>query len=112
MKKKNNNKSEKYFITFAIIIGLFVLTICILRACLAGITYDEAYTYLQYVKTNPLSVFKSIFASKTILANNHLLNSFAISVVQLIFRVKYSAFLIRLPNVISYVVYLVLIINF
>lgn len=100
-------KKEKKFLIYAVVVGLIVLTIAVIRSCIASITYDEAYTYLEYVTSNPFEVFKAIFTSEKVLANNHLLNSFSVSVIQFIFRIKYSAFLIRLPNLISYVVYLV-----
>lgn len=103
MKKKNNNN----FLYYSTIIGFILFIIVIIRASNTGITYDEAYTYLNYVKSNPFGVIKYLFTSDRILANNHLMNTFLISLFQRIFNIKYNVFIIRLPNILFYALYLI-----
>ena len=83
-----------------------LITFSIIRSANTGITFDEAYTYLTSVYRNPFKVFLSLFAD-SYLANNHILNSFCMSVIKLIIPINYNEFLIRLPNIIFYILYLI-----
>ncbi len=102
---KNIIKNKKYEM-FCLIISLIVFGICFYRACTTSITYDEAFTYMNYVLDNPFLVFKSLLV-KGAWANNHILNSFLISVIQFFIHKEYCEILIRIPNLLSYILYLV-----
>jgi hypothetical protein len=89
------------FAVFAICSGLFVWFIALSRAANTGITYDEAFTYLNYV----LPGFpKSLLANH--LLNNHLLNSLLIQMSCFISQTRYNEFFIRLPNLLFYAIYI------
>ena len=98
---------EKSFLIFAGIIGIFMLSISIIRASTTGITYDEAFTYLNYGKNSIFYVLKTALITNGILANNHILNTFFISMINMISGKEYIEFLIRLPNIIFYAIYIV-----
>ena len=140
------------FLIYSIIVGVVVFSICAYRAATTCMTYDEAFTYLNYVPSNPLAVAKYLFSIHDIVdnypffikpfisliekisglhylryiisipfeslkemiqgrlviyANNHILNSFLISVVQRIAGVRFNEFVIRFPNVLFYGFYLI-----
>ena len=101
--KKNK---KLIFILFVLVISGFLFSFTLYRSITTGITYDEAFTYMNYVYRNPFYVFSHIFKSGT-LANNHLLNSFGISCLNTIFNSSYDELIIRLPNIMSYIIYFV-----
>lgn len=97
---------KKYgFLIFCIFFSLLLLSITIYRAFTIGITYDEAYTYLYYVRKFSWDSF-SYFIRPGALANNHFLNTLSIAILDGVFNLPYNEFLIRLPNILSYVLYL------
>lgn len=98
--------TNKKFEIFAISISVMFIIFNVLRAKNTGITYDEAYTYRNYVFSNPFTVFSYIFKPGT-LANNHLLNSFFISFFQRLIPIYYNELLIRVPNLLFYIIYLI-----
>jgi hypothetical protein len=65
------------------------------------LTYDEAYTFLNYVYTD--DVFNIG------IANNHILNSFLIALTT---KLGYSEFFLRLPNLLSGILYILFIYKF
>lgn len=80
-----------------IILGILYLLIAIIRAASMAMTYDEGYTYVTYVRPffdNFQDYFHIFIYSK---ANNHLLNTFLIILIEAISHVSYNEFLIRLP---------------
>ncbi len=88
-------KFEKIFIT--IIIGIFFLYIFV-RAKNMSITYDEAYTYKNFINTSWLNIFTYYAGSPT---NNHLINSILSKIsIDLLGNSELS---IRLPNVLSFI---------
>lgn len=98
-------KNDKFF-CFACVVALFVFSITLIRLANTGITYDEAFTYKTYIHKNPFIVFTYLFKNGT-WANNHILNSFFISLFQTIIPLKYNEILIRMPNLLFYVLYLI-----
>lgn len=96
---------KNYFKIYCLCLSLIIFSCVIYRAYTTGITYDEAFTYTHYVYNNPFLVFKDIFNS-SVLANNHILNSFFISLVELFTGHTYNEFIIRLPNIIFFGIYL------
>ena len=105
--KKRKKDNKKYFLLFCILVSLVLITITCIRAYITNITYDEGFTYMHYIYGNPFKVFTHIFIKNT-WANNHLLNSFLVSIVQLVFRIEYNEFLIRLPNILFYILYFII----
>ena len=103
--KKIFNKNNIFLIA-AVIISIALITFSVIRSAKTGITYDEAYTYLTSVYRNPFKVFFALFADNY-LANNHILNTFFISAIKLVIPINYNEFLIRLPNILFYVLYLI-----
>ncbi|MBR4826153.1 MAG: hypothetical protein IKZ86_15265 [Spirochaetaceae bacterium] len=101
------NKANLFFV-YCIAMSAILVTITIIRAATTGITEDEAWTYLHWVHHNPLDVLKYLNIKETFFTtgNNHILNSFLISFLELFFHHNYNEFVIRLPNVISYIWYL------
>lgn len=87
----------KLSVNFLLKILVIIYTILLfLKSILNQLTYDEAYTYLNYVLT------KNYFNIG--LANNHLLNTILIA-----FTTKFSSqeFYIRLPNIIFGVIFVI-----
>lgn len=101
---------KKTFMIFAIIIGLIVFSITSYRVFTTGITYDESFTYMNYVFDNPFKVFTLLW-SDTVWANNHILNSFLISLVQLITGTSFNIPVIRISGLLFYILYLVMAYN-
>lgn len=95
----------KKYIIFCIMIIVFVLTV--IKAVAASMTWDEAYTYIEYVKLVnffDVNVIKDLYYNS--LANNHWLNTFLINVVERLTGIEYNEFLIRLPSLSFFVIYL------
>lgn len=85
-------------------LSLLVFLIAIIRAAATEITYDESFTYLNYVRHLHAEGLGDLFVSSQ--TNNHLLNTLAIWVIQVVSGSYYNEFLIRLPNLVVYGLYL------
>lgn len=97
-----NNKlclNNRVFIYYAFTVSIFLWAITAYRASITGITYDEAFTYLNYSKS--LSGFLRIE-----LANNHPINSLLIYLFTKLTNQPYNELTIRLPNIIAFAFYL------
>lgn len=82
---KNLNK----IISFGLIVFL------LFKVSSTPITYDEAFTYLSYVRTNDYLTVN--------IANNHLLNTILMGIFSFFGN---SEFILRLPNLISGIIYI------
>lgn len=91
-----DKKFNIYFITTSIII----FTISVIRSLKTGITFDEALTYLNFVLTPEAD-------NVDFMANNHLLNTYLIKFLTFLTGIKYNEFLIRIPSLIFYIVYII-----
>ncbi len=100
------NKITNPFFIYYIMMSVVLLTITVYRAAITGITEDEAWTYLHYVSRNPINVIRYLNIKGTF-ANNHILNSFFISFAELFFHHNYNEFIIRLPNILSYILFFI-----
>jgi hypothetical protein len=89
------------FRNFSILVGAFVFLIALIRSVTVGLTYDEADTYSSYTK------YWNGFLTINI-ANNHPLNSFLIYLTTKLTGISFNEFILRLPNVIAFFVYLLL----
>jgi hypothetical protein len=81
-------------------IGFFLFAYTCLRAIVISITYDEAYTFLEFVlKPNWISPPANYMG-----ANNHLLNTWLMKICYNTFGM--SEFSLRFPNVLAHILYL------
>lgn len=87
----------------------FSFAITVIRAATTQMTFDEAYTYLKFCKPSIYhwSGIKALFTES--IANNHLLNTYLITLFDYIFKSKYCEFIIRLPSILFYAVYLLIV---
>ena len=77
------------------IICLIIATFLTIKAYITPFTYDEAYSYLSYVRTNDLLTVN--------IANNHLLNTILMGIFSIFGN---SEFILRLPNLLSGFIYI------
>ncbi len=101
---KANTYNEAFFVAFCSIIGFIVFFSALYRAATTGITYDEAYTYTEYVEKIEQNSASTILSDSV--ANNHLLNTYLIKAIETITKKKFDELTIRLPNLIFYVLFL------
>ena len=77
------------------IICLIIATFLTIKTYVTPFTYDEAYSYLSYVRTNDLLTVN--------IANNHLLNTILMGIFSIFGN---SEFILRLPNLLSGFIYI------
>lgn len=94
----NNNANKIAVAAGSLLVGFFVI-----RSIANNLEYDEAYTYMRYAQE-----FTGFL--KIDLANNHPLNTFLIWLFSL--NLPYNELLIRLPNILFGVLYVIVAINF
>lgn len=82
-------------INYLKIICLIIATFLTIKAYITPFTYDEAYSYLSYVRTNDLLTVN--------IANNHLLNTILMGIFSIFGN---SEFILRLPNLLSGFIYI------
>jgi hypothetical protein len=92
------------FRSFSILVGVFVFLVILIRSIVVGITYDEADSYMRYVRY--VKGFDGFLIID--IANNHPLNTFLIYLTTSITQVQFNEFIIRLPNVSAFFIYLLL----
>jgi hypothetical protein len=94
---------EWTFFWYCFILGISVYTLNVIRASATGITYDEAYTYLHTLNRQFLYQMINPFEN---IANNHIIYTLSLFVLDKITGIRYNEILIRLPSIIAYAVYL------
>ena len=92
-------KLNKRFKIYFICLSIFCFTVALMRSINMGITCDEAITYLTYINKNWL-------LNLQLIANNHLLNTILIQIIVSVTKIKYNEFILRIPNLIIYLIYL------
>lgn len=97
MLKHSAQLREKVYKYLILLIGLLLFLYVAVRAYLLSFTYDECGTYL-FIRVN---AYKDLFST----ANNHLLNSFFVWILSNIFG--NSEIVLRAPNVLAYVLFLI-----
>lgn len=99
-----NSSIEDQFRNFSILVGVFVFLVILIRSIVVGITYDEADSYIRYVR------YVKGFGGFLIIdiANNHPLNTLLIYLTTSITQIQFNEFIIRLPNVSAFFIYLLL----
>ena len=106
LKDRKLNK-DKILLFIGIAISIIVFFITMIRSEVSGLNYDEAYTYLRIARYNLLDP-KILLALFHGYANNHWLNSFLIFIFDRLTGIHYNEFIIRLPVLLSFAVYLLL----
>ena len=106
LKDRKLNK-DKILLFIGIAISIIVFFITMIRSEVSGLNYDEAYTYLHIARYNLLDP-KILLALFHGYANNHWLNSFLIFIFDRLTGIHYNEFIIRLPVLLSFAVYLLL----
>lgn len=113
LNRKINKTNISKFIMFLYVVGAAssVFIVALIRADYASLTYDEGFSYINYIF--PLNI-TSIESMKDIvtdcLANNHLLNTFLCSIFMRITHIAWNDFFMRLPSLIFYGIFLVVLI--
>jgi len=98
MMKRPHSLEAIIYKALLLAISLILLLFMVRRAAEAAFTFDEAATYLNYISASPMAVFN--FNS----ANNHIVNTI---LTKLTWTVGGSSeFVLRLPNLLSFAVYL------
>ena len=99
---KNNQKvSTKTTDVILQVLGSFFLVYTVLRAYLLSFTWDESWTYLEFVRK--AIIVPSDF--NTMSANNHLLNTWLMRLSCHVFGL--NEFALRLPNLLFHVLFIV-----
>lgn len=91
---------KRYF-NFHSVIGTGVFLYILIRSLKVGITYDEAWTLMDFVPTGLTEIFSCIPCD----ANNHILNTLLIKLVYLF--TPHTIFWARLPNVAAGAYYII-----
>lgn len=102
--KKTNIKTYRF--TLAAIVAVVMFIVICMRAAAMTITFDEAYTYYEYVRNLNFSFEGVIHLFQTGNSNNHMLNTICIAAVDKICQTPYVEWLIRFPNIFAGGVYL------
>jgi hypothetical protein len=95
------NTGTKYATKLLIFFGVLLFLYTATRACLLSITWDEAFSYLQFVRHHILIPVKY----ESMDANNHLLNTWLD--IQLIKCFGVNEFVLRLPALFAHLLFLV-----
>lgn len=97
----------KYFpIAGYIVIGLLFIIYLTFRALVLPVTIDEAGTYYNFAMKN---VWEIVIYSGDPSPNNHILNTLLIKLFTSVFGL--SAFTLRLPNLLAFVLFYIVILN-
>ena len=83
-------KEQKLYITYVVIISTMILGSILIRAATTAITWDEAYTYVAYAKNFNINQLIDIRSN---LANNHILNTILIAILDGICNLPYNEFI-------------------
>lgn len=102
--EKVKKSNENAFIIYVIAISVIVFFIVLIRAATTAITWDEAYTYIVYAKDFSINQLINIHSNY---ANNHIINTIMIAVLDNLCKIEYNEFIIRIPNLIMLVFYFI-----
>lgn len=96
----SSNTRNNYVNYVLLILGVLIFSYTVIRAQLLSITWDEAYSYLQFVRHNILISEKY----EAMDANNHLLNTWLNVQSTKLFGV--NEFVLRLPSLFGHILFL------
>lgn len=91
------NRSNKLIV----ILGIVFFSLTTYKASHSSFTHDESFTYLSYVKKSIIGI---ITLEEPVSANNHILNSLSMKVVDKILNP--TPFNLRLPNLIGHLFFI------
>ena len=94
------NKQLKYMNWIMLAIGVSIFSYTLTRAILLSFTWDESFSYLQYVRNEIL--FRDKYEAMD--ANNHLLNTWLNIYLVKLFGV--SELVLRIPSLIAHLLFL------
>ncbi|KPK86112.1 MAG: hypothetical protein AMS27_05765 [Bacteroides sp. SM23_62_1] len=97
----NEAKTTKIQNLICILIGISIFCFIVIKSTIASLTHDESITYLHFVPQK----FMDIISYKIAYTNNHILNTVLIKGSEYLFG--NSEIAIRLPNNLSYLVYMI-----
>lgn len=93
---------KRNFLIYFVVISMIIFIIALLRAIKISITFDEAITYMNFIDINNIKQL-----NYSVIANNHILNSFLIFLIKAVTRLEYNEFIIRIPNLVFYLIYII-----
>ena len=82
--------------------GLLLLSLSVYKAAHTAFTHDESFTYLSYVKKSVVGI---VSMEEPVSANNHILNTLCMKVIDKI--AEPTPFNLRIPNILAYAVFLI-----
>ncbi|HKF41595.1 MAG TPA: hypothetical protein VKG01_00715 [Thermoanaerobaculia bacterium] len=85
-------------------IGSLLLLYAILRAAMLPVLFDEAFTYLSFVREPLTTLLNPLGSERGIDANNHILNTLLVKLCVALFGT--SEFVFRIPNLVALASYL------
>ena len=92
---------------------VFLFLTVLIRSVIIGVTFDETHTYLAFGRIDLFRwpTLMDLFGKEKSIANNHWLNSILINLLQRMLQVDYNEFIIRLPSLFFFFLYIVGIIH-
>jgi hypothetical protein len=100
--KSSNYFSLNWSNSLIIIIGFVFLSLSIYKAAHTAFTHDESFTYLSYVKKSVIGI---LTMEEPISANNHILNSIGMKVIDKLLAP--TPFNLRLPNIFGHLLFII-----
>jgi hypothetical protein len=100
--KSSNYFSLNWSNSLIIIIGFVFLSLSIYKAAHTAFTHDESFTYLSYVKKSVIGI---LTMEEPISANNHILNSIGMKVIDKLMAP--TPFNLRLPNIFGHLLFII-----
>lgn len=87
----------------------FLFVTVLIRSIISGMTYDEAYTYINFgiIDLFRIDTLRGLYGKANCIANNHWLNSILINILHRIVGADYNEFIVRLPSLSFFVLYIV-----
>lgn len=92
-------KEDFIKISYALIVVVLCIFYMIIRAHYMMITLDEAHTYIDYVTEFRFGNIGEFLQNYDGRANNHLLNTVLMWVIDRLSGIHYDEFVLRLPNI-------------
>ena len=85
----------------------FLFLTVVIRSVTIGVTFDESHTYIAFGRIDLFrwSTLMDLFGKNSV-ANNHWLNSILINLLHRTVRVDYNEFMIRLPSLFFFYLYI------
>lgn len=92
---------KRYYILIGIL-GLVFWSLSIYKASHSAFTHDESFTYITYVKKSVIGI---VSMQPPVSANNHILNSLSMKVIDKL--MSPNPFNLRIPNILGHLLFIV-----